>query len=214
MIGRKRDADTRLNIQANLADLKRRFQRAQELARHELSLLPIHVSKKNRKLIPTEPGDGVVFTDSPLQTKSDLLPDGVAGPMPNRVVYLFESVQVHEHQSKRFSLGRFGCGKFFDPFVQQITVRKIGQLIVSSCVTNPFMGALIGSADFGISKLPFDCRGETLEITLHHVVVSAGFIAFTAKSSPMVPETSRNGMSKPLSWRAQSAAKPLKCGMA
>lgn len=120
MIGRKRDADTRLNIQANLADLKRRFQRAQELARHELSLLPIHVSKKNRKLIPTEPGDGVVFTDGPLQTKSDLLQDGVAGPMPNRVVYLFD-------RSKSMSIRANGLA-LDDSDARSSSIRSYGRL--------------------------------------------------------------------------------------
>ena len=100
MVGRESDADARSNVKRCRLERKWHFQRLSDALRNICGLCEVTILKNDGELVATETSDDITDPDDPVQSRPDLLEDGIAGGMTEGVIDLLEMVQVDHQQGK------------------------------------------------------------------------------------------------------------------
>ena len=99
VIGRDRDADTGLDVEADSFEDERRGQLGTDAPAESLRVYGIgDVRQQDDELVAAEPGDAVAFAQDACQARADLLQQQVTVVMAERVVDLLEAVEVEQQE--------------------------------------------------------------------------------------------------------------------
>ena len=133
--GQIASADARADRQAVAVDDERLGERVPDAPLRGAHLLVVvDVSEDDRELVPTEPGDVVVFAADRAQARARLAYQIVAGLVAVEIVDLLEAVEVDEQQAHPAAVGADPGEGAVDPLPESHPVQQPGQSVMAGLV--------------------------------------------------------------------------------
>ena len=130
VVGEQRDADAAPRAQAQVADVERALELAEQAARDALRVAGVGDGDDQPELVAAEARDRVARAQRQLQADRDLDQEAVALLVAEGVVDLLELVEVEQHHRELVAGSRRTADRVLGAVVEEHTVREARQTVV------------------------------------------------------------------------------------